>query len=69
MDKGYADFVARVAVNQARLSTLQDRLIHALHALQAARVNFPPELEVEEATVAVEEAGIYERLVLNFGAK
>ena len=60
--EGYDDLVARVAVNQAHLSILQDRLMEALRALQAARASFPPELAVEEATVAVEEANLYERL-------
>ncbi len=60
--EGYADLVARVAVNQARLCTLQDRLIQALRLLHAARAGFPPELMVEGATVAVEEALLYERL-------
>ena len=60
--EGYADLVARVAVNQAHLCTLQDRLIQALRFLQEARATFPPELMVEGATVAVEEAQLYERL-------
>ncbi|MBX0330280.1 CHAT domain-containing protein [Oscillochloris sp. ZM17-4] len=60
--EGYDDLVARVAVNQARLCTLQDRLIVALRLLQEARARFPPELAVEGATVAVEEALLYARL-------
>ncbi|MEI6776762.1 MAG: CHAT domain-containing protein [Chloroflexales bacterium] len=58
----YADLVARVALNQAHLSIVQDELMRTLRLLHEARSSFPPELAVEAATVAVEEATLYERL-------
>lgn len=58
----YDDLVARVAVNQAHLHIFRDQLIQAMHLLKEARLRFPSELVVEEATVAIEEALLYERL-------
>lgn len=59
------ELVGRAKLNLGWLYSIQGRLFPALQLLQDARTAFmAAELDVEQAAVALEEAGLYERLTL-----
>lgn len=61
----FHEFVGRAALNLARLATLQGELFTALQLLRTARERFQrAQFELEIATVAIEEALLYERLAM-----
>lgn len=64
------DLRAWVAVNQARLATYRGQLFAALRLLELARQDFAAAaIEQDQATVALEEAGLYARLQLPHEAR
>ncbi|PDW01560.1 hypothetical protein CJ255_18550 [Candidatus Viridilinea mediisalina] len=64
------DLRAWVAVNQARLATYRGQLFAALRLLALARQAFAAAaIEQDQATVALEEAGLYARLQLPHEAR
>lgn len=67
---GSAELRARVAVNQARLATYRGELFTALRLLAQARTDFvAARIELDQATVALEEAVLFERLQLPLEAR
>ncbi len=65
-----AELRARVAVNQARLATYRGQLFAALRLLEQARLDFATaQIDIDQATVAIEEASLYERLHLPYVAR
>ncbi len=65
-----AEFRARVAVNQARLAAYRGQLFAALRLLEQARLDFATaRIDIDQATVAIEEASLYERLHLPYAAR
>ena len=64
------ELCARALVNQARLATYRGELFAALRLLAQARAAFAAaQIDVDQATVAVEEASLYERLHLPHEAR
>lgn len=58
-----AEIRGKALVNQARLALYQGRLFAALHLLATARECFSRiEMDIDQATVAIEAASLYERL-------
>ncbi len=65
-----AELTARVAVNLARLETYRGRLFSALRYLEQARADFATaQIDLDQATVMIEEASLYERLHLPVEAR
>ncbi len=63
-DDELLDLLARVVINQAHLEIIRDHPFRALHLLHDARAAFPSDARSEHATIAIEEARLYERLGL-----
>lgn len=60
-----AEVSGRALVNLARLALYRGQLFTALHLLAQARDRFASvQLDIDEATVAIESASLYERLLL-----